>query len=87
VLSNEGGATAPTVAGLLLFGKNPNRFLPQAGIDAVAYPGTEKDYTAKERLSIRGAMVSLSGSQGLVENGTELRQNLKLKMRGLLSSS
>jgi len=69
ILSDEGGATAPTVAGLLLFGKNPNRFLPQSGIDAVAYPGKEKDYTAKERLTIRGPMVPLTGSQGLVENG------------------
>jgi ATP-dependent DNA helicase RecG len=69
VLSDEGDTTAPTVAGLLLFGKNPNRFLPQAGIDAVAYPGREKGYTAKERLPIRGPMVPLAGSQGLVENG------------------
>ena len=69
ILSDEGSTTAPTVAGLLLFGKNPNRFLPQAGIDAVAYPGREKDYTAKERLSIRGAMVPLAVAQGLVENG------------------
>ncbi len=69
ILSDEGGASAPTVAGLLLFGRNPNRFLPQAGIDAVAYPGREKDYTAKERQQIRGPMVPLSGPQGLVENG------------------
>ncbi len=69
VLSDEGGATVPTVAGLLLFGKNPNRFLPQSGMDAVAYSGREKDYTAKERMTIRGPMVPLSGSQGLVENG------------------
>lgn len=67
-LSDEAGYPA-TIAGLLLFGKNPNRFLPQAGIDAVAYTGKEKDYTAKERLTIRGPMVPLAGSQGLVENG------------------
>ncbi|MFZ1987004.1 MAG: ATP-binding protein [Desulfatitalea sp.] len=69
IVSDEGGSTAPTVAGLLLFAKNPNRFLPQAGIDAVAYPAKEKDYTAKERIAIRGPMVPLAGSQGLVENG------------------
>jgi ATP-dependent DNA helicase RecG len=67
-LSDEARYPA-TVAGLLLFGKNPNRFLPQAGIDAVAYMGRKKDYTAKERLAIRGPMVPLAGSQGLVENG------------------
>jgi len=58
-----------TVAGLLLFCANPNRFLPQAGIDAVAYPGKEKDYAAKERKSIRGPMTALFGNDGLVENG------------------
>lgn len=58
-----------TVAGLLLFCANPNRFLPQAGIDAVAYPGNEKDYAAKERLSIRGPMTALLGDKGIIENG------------------
>lgn len=59
-----------TVAGLLLFGTNPNRFLPQAGIDAVAYPATEKVYEALERQSLRGPMVALRGANGsLVESG------------------
>lgn len=58
-----------TVAALLLFCANPNRFLPQAGIDAVAYPGKVKDYAAKERLPIRGSMTALIGKDGIVENG------------------
>lgn len=33
-----------TVSGILLFGRNPNRFLPQAGIDATAFSGNNKDY-------------------------------------------
>lgn len=68
-LVNKDDTTPATVAGLLLFSKNPNRFLPQAGIDAAAYPGKEKDYAAKERASIRGPMTALFGSEGLVENG------------------
>ncbi|MEA2083507.1 MAG: ATP-binding protein [Thermodesulfobacteriota bacterium] len=68
-LVDEDDTTPATVAGLLLFCANPNRFLPQAGIDAVAYPGKEKDYAAKERLAIRGPMTALFGSEGLVENG------------------
>lgn len=68
-LVEEDDTIPATVAGLLLFCANPNRFLPQAGIDAVAYPGKEKDYTAKERLAIRGPMTALFGSEGLVENG------------------
>lgn len=59
-----------TAAGVLLFGTNPNRFLPQAGIDAAAFPGTEKDYAARERSTIRGPMTPLCGEDGLItENG------------------
>jgi len=68
-LVGEGDNIPASVAGLLLFCANPNRFLPQAGIDAVAYPGKEKDYAAKERSAIRGPMTALFGSEGLVENG------------------
>ncbi|MGA2180538.1 MAG: ATP-binding protein [Verrucomicrobiota bacterium] len=58
-----------TVAGILLFGKEPNRFLPQAGIDAVSYPGNQPDYAANERLPIRGPMLPLLSEAGIVENG------------------
>jgi ATP-dependent DNA helicase RecG len=69
ILAEENGKTPATIAGLLLFGVNPNRFLPQSGIDAVAYLGREKDYAARERLTIRGAMTPLYGEDGIVENG------------------
>ena len=49
----------PSAGGLLLFGLKPNRFLPQAGISAVAYSGTKKDYDAKVRATLRGPAVSL----------------------------
>ncbi len=49
----------PSAGGLLLFGRKPNRFLPQAGINAVAYSGIEKDYDAKARATLRGPAVSL----------------------------
>lgn len=68
-LVDENDTTPATVAGLLLFCTNPNRFLPQAGIDAAAYPGKEKDYAAKERTTIRGPMTALFGSEGIVETG------------------
>ncbi len=59
-----------TVAAILLFGITPNRFLPHAGIDAAAYPGTEKDYAAKERGALRGPMTPLFDANGaVVENG------------------
>ena len=59
-----------TVGSMLLFGKTPNRFLPHAGIDAVAYSGTEQDYDAQERTAIRGPMTPLLNKDGqVVENG------------------
>ena len=74
-----------TLSGMLLFGNTPNRFLPQAGIDAAAFPGTEKDYAAKERLTLRGPMTSLMGTdgeileRGLVEQAWEfVRRNISV---------
>ncbi|MGD2085817.1 MAG: ATP-binding protein [Candidatus Aminicenantes bacterium] len=60
---------AVTVAGLLLFGKTPYRFLPQASIDAAAYPGKEKDYTAKTRTALLGPLTPLFSSKGMMESG------------------
>lgn len=59
-----------TVGGMLLFGRTPNHFLPHAGIDAAAFPGTQKDYAARERTALRGPMAPLLGADGaVVENG------------------
>lgn len=55
-----------TVAGLLLFGSDPGRYLPQAKIDAAAYFGREKDYDAGERRTLRGPLVPLTGAGGAV---------------------
>lgn len=66
IMTDEG----VTVGGMLLFGKTPNRFLPQAGIDAAAFPGIEKEYAVRERKGLRGPMTPLLDTNGsLVENG------------------
>jgi ATP-dependent DNA helicase RecG len=66
IMTDEG----VTVGGMLLFGKTPNRFLPQAGIDAAAFPGIEKEYAARERKGLRGPMTPLLDTDGsVVENG------------------
>ena len=57
------GQFFPTAGGLLLFGKNPKRYLPHSGILATAYSGTEKDYDAKARQLLRGPLVSLYPAQ------------------------
>ncbi len=50
---------ACTVGAVRLFGKRPSRFLPQTGFTATAYPGSEKDYAARERVEIRLPLVPL----------------------------
>jgi len=60
LMVDEGARVIPTVGGLLLFGERPKRYLPQSGISAVAYTGTEKDYNAKAGpRTLRGPIVSL----------------------------
>ena len=60
----------PCLAAIALFGRTSARYLPQSGIDAVAYPGVEKDYAAIERATFRGPLAPLMTSSGeLVEPG------------------
>jgi ATP-dependent DNA helicase RecG len=48
----------------------PTASFPHAGIDAVALPGTEMDYNARERGRLRGPMTPLLDRDGkIVENG------------------
>ena len=59
-----------SLSGLLLFGNTPKRFLPQAGVDAAAFLGMEKDYAAVERLALNGPMTPLMDQDGkILESG------------------
>jgi len=69
IMLESRGKAIPTVGGILLFGKNPNRYLPQAGISAVAYPGMKKDYEAVERETIRGPIVAKFIGEDIVDTG------------------
>ncbi|OGA30957.1 MAG: hypothetical protein A3I65_01675 [Betaproteobacteria bacterium RIFCSPLOWO2_02_FULL_68_150] len=70
-----GDRTVPTVDGMLLFGRNPKRFLPQSGVRAIAYPGHLPDYAARADQELVGPMVPLLSESGsppevvMVENG------------------
>lgn len=60
----------PTIGGILLFGKVPHRYLPQAGISAVAYPSLKKDYETIERETIRRPLVArLSETEDIIDTG------------------
>jgi ATP-dependent DNA helicase RecG len=63
-------ATAPSVDGMLLFGRNPKKFLPQSGMRALAFSGTGTDYATQTDQDLRGPMLPLQAEDGsLVENG------------------
>ena len=53
------GRMVATVDGMLLFGKNPKRFLPQSGIRAICYLGQEPDYATRADEDLKGPMVPL----------------------------
>ncbi len=69
------GRIVPTVDGMLLFGRNPGRFLPQSGLRAICYTGTEPDYAVRGDETIKGPLVPLGSSTvpviepGLVDRG------------------
>jgi len=66
----EDEIVTPTVDGLLLFGRNPKRYLPQSGVRALAYPGTSPDYATRADQELRGPLVPLADREGsLVESG------------------
>lgn len=70
-MTQTNGMSVPTVAGMLLFGKQVKHFLPQAGIHAVAYPTEKKDYATIEDEILTGPMLPLKekNGEGLVERG------------------
>ena len=75
LMVEEDKNAAITVAAVLLFGTTPNRLLPQAGIDAVAYPGRDKDYAAAERTALRGPMTPLYSTGERDDDTAELVEN------------
>lgn len=70
LMTRDGDMVTATVDGILLFGRNPNRFLPQSGIRGVAFPGTSPDYVTVADEVMRGPMVPLCSAEGeITENG------------------
>ena len=70
LMTESGGVHLATVDGLLLFGKTPARYLPQAGVRTVCYSGTEPDEDTRADTVLRGPLVALAGDdRRLVENG------------------
>lgn len=60
------GRTTATIGGVLLFGKNPKRWLPQSGIRAICYPGAQPDYATRADQDLRGPLAPLHARDGLL---------------------
>lgn len=70
LMTVSAGQTAATIDGMLLFGRNPKRFVPQSGIRALCYPGAEPDYATRADQDLKGPMVPLCAADGsIVETG------------------
>ena len=61
---SAGQVVHPTVDGMALFGRNLRRFLPQSGIRAICYPGTEPDYATRADEDLKGPLVPLGTPDG-----------------------
>lgn len=62
LLVNINGLIVPNVGSMLLFGSRPRFMLSQAGINAAAYAGRQKEYAPRARALIKAPIVSLYAS-------------------------
>lgn len=70
LMTLSAGQPVATIDGLLLFGKDPRRYVPQSGLRAICYPGAEPDYATRADEDLHGPMVPLRAADGsLVETG------------------
>lgn len=85
----ETGVATPvcTIAGLVLFGRTPRRFLRQAGVRWMAFTGNDKTYQALDDTILDGPLVgrfdSRGGSGELIERG--LIEDLPDRMQPFVS--
>ena len=69
LMTESAGQHVATINGLLLFGRVPNQFVPQSGIRALCFPGTEPDYATRADENLRGPMVPLGAEETMIESG------------------
>lgn len=65
--AQSGEPPAATVASLMLFGEDPCKHLPLAGIEATVSAGKTKDGNVRERDALHGPIVPLHGEDGAVQ--------------------
>lgn len=88
MVERQDGPPVCTIAGLVLFGYTPRRFLHQAGIRWMAFEGDDKSYKALDDRLVDGPLVALrkavpGGESVIAENG--LLESLINAMRPFVS--
>lgn len=66
-----------TISGLLIFGKYPERLLPQAGIIAVRFRGEEMDYNMVDKKEIIGSLINQYDYKGEIISEGGIEQAIK----------
>jgi len=75
-----------TLAGLLVFGKDPERFLPQAGIIVAKFPKEDMDYEMI-KMEIKGPLVDKYDEQGMVIEDGVIGQAIRFVQSNTILSS
>jgi ATP-dependent DNA helicase RecG len=86
-MTEAAGPAAPTVDGMLLFGRGPRRFLPQSGVRAIAYQGVQPDYATRADEQLAGPLVPLFDDQGTVVSAGLVEQSLDFIRRNTTSTA
>jgi ATP-dependent DNA helicase RecG len=73
-LKESGGSPMCTIAGLLLFGKEPRRYLRHSGIRIMIFDGEDKEYKARYDDRVTGPMtarfdISPGGTKTVIDEG------------------
>jgi len=84
--AESGRDPVASVAGHLLFGRSPARFLPFAAIAAAAYPGPEKEYATLERAHITGPLTPL-GADGMRTEPSIIEHSIAFVLRNTRASA
>jgi len=87
LMVREGEVDAPTIDGLLLFGRNPKRHLPQSGVRGLVFAGEESDYAAQADEELRGPLAPLLDSKGEIVEAGLVDQALAFVQRNTRSAA
>ena len=87
LLVRLGNEVCASVAGLLLFGRNPNRRLPQAGVTATAFPGKAKEYNTVDEERIRGPLTARVAASGDVVDRGVIERTVDFVKRNMGTSA